>query len=108
MSGQGPEGRFGPGDRVTVSRRYPRPPCHIRAPFYIRGKTGIVERVCGAFRNPEEIAFGKYEGERIPLYRVRFDQTHVWPDYGEDRRDSIDIEIYEHWLEPAASAGKEA
>jgi hypothetical protein len=32
---------------------------------------------------------------------VRFAQRQVWPDYVESTDDTIDIEIYEHWLEPA-------
>jgi len=35
-----------------------------------------------------------------PLYRVRFRQSDVWPDYGGQAADTVDIEIYEHWLEP--------
>ena len=96
--------RFNPGDAVTVSARFPAGRRHIRTPFYIRGKTGAVERVCGAYRNPEQLAFGKYDADRIPLYRVRFDQTHVWDDYAGNPDDTIDIEIFEHWLEPAAPA----
>ena len=34
-----------------------------------------------------------------PLYRVRFLQREVWPDYAGRADDTIDIEIYEHWLE---------
>jgi nitrile hydratase len=32
---------------------------------------------------------------------VRFAQREVWPDYGGPATDTVDIEIYEHWLEPA-------
>jgi hypothetical protein len=93
--------QFKPGETVQVDERYPHPPCHVRTPFYIRGKTGVIERICGDFRNPEDLAFGKYDGETNTLYRVRFAQKEVWPDYAEDPRDTIDIEIYEHWLKPA-------
>ena len=37
----------------------------------------------------------------LPLYRVRFVQRQVWPDYAGAPGDTVDIEIYEHWLEPA-------
>ena len=33
--------------------------------------------------------------------RVRLDQGALWPDYAENPRDVLEIEIYEHWLEPA-------
>ncbi len=91
--------RFAPGDTVAVRRA--EPPGHIRTPFYIRGKQGVVERICGAFANPEELAFGRDGLPARPLYRVRFRQAEVWPDYRGGGDDSIDIEIYEHWLDPA-------
>lgn len=92
--------RFKAGDSVKVRRAYP--PGHIRTPHYIRGKSGVVERVCGSFANPEELAYGRNGLPAQPLYRVRFAQAEVWPDYAGPAGDSIDIEIYEHWLEPAS------
>ena len=94
--------RFKPGDRVTVRAAYPRKG-HIRTPFYCRGKTGTIERVCGEFRNPEQLAFG-VPAIRQPLYRVRFAQNHVWPDYKGPAQDHVEIEIYEHWLDPATGS----
>lgn len=88
---------FGPGERVRVKRG--DPPGHIRTPFYIRGKAGTVERICGAFRNPEELAFGRSGEPAQVLYRVRFTQPDVWPDYSGPAGDTLDIEIFEHWLE---------
>jgi nitrile hydratase len=35
---------------------------------------------------------------------VRFDQTEVWPAYTGADSDTIDIEIFQHWLEPAPEA----
>jgi nitrile hydratase len=32
---------------------------------------------------------------------VRFLQRDVWPDYAGQPADSVDVEIYQHWLEPA-------
>ena len=92
--------RFKPGDAVTVRRAYP--PGHLRTPHFIRGKAGMVERVCGSFPNPEELAYGRNGLPALPLYRVRFVQRQVWPDYDGAPGDTVDIEIYEHWLEPAA------
>lgn len=91
--------RFRTGDRVHVIAIHP--PGHIRTPHYIRGKSGVIERLCGAFGNPEELAFGRAGRPRQPLYRVRFTQNHVWPDYRGPITDTVDIEIYQHWLEPA-------
>jgi nitrile hydratase len=92
--------RYAPGDRVLVRRAYP--PGHIRTPWYIRGKTGVVERICGDFGNPEELAYGRDGKPKQPLYRVRFMQNEVWEDYTENPSDTVDIEIFEHWLEPGA------
>jgi nitrile hydratase subunit beta len=90
---------FAPNDRVRV--RAALPPGHVRTPFYIRGKTGIVERVLGVFGNPEELAYGRGGEPAQRLYRVRFVQREVWPDYAGPADDTVDIEIYQHWLEPA-------
>jgi nitrile hydratase subunit beta len=91
--------RFGIGDAVAVRAAYP--PGHIRTPYYIRGKRGVVERICGEFANPEELAFARDGLPKRPLYRVRFRQRQIWPDYAGPSEDTVDIEIFEHWLEPA-------
>jgi len=91
--------RFRPGEAVTVRRAYP--PGHLRTPYYVRGKAGVVERICGSFANPEELAFGRDGLPALPLYRVRFVQRQIWPEYAGSPADTVDIEIYEHWLEPA-------
>jgi nitrile hydratase len=91
--------RFRPGERVAVRRA--EPPGHVRTPWYCRGKTGVVERICGEFANPEALAYGLSGEPARPLYRVRFSQRNLWPDYRGRPEDSIEIEIYEHWLEPA-------
>jgi len=94
-----PQRRFELGERVRVKTLHP--PGHCRTPSYIRGKEGAIERVCGAFPNPEELAYG-FDGEptRV-LYRVRFPQHEVWLEYKGSKGDVIELEIYEHWLEPA-------
>jgi nitrile hydratase len=88
--------RFAPGDRVRVAERDVAG--HVRTPRYIRGKRGIVERICGAFRNPEALAYGIWDGPAVPLYRVRFALHDVWP-ATQATRDTLDVELYEHWLE---------
>lgn len=93
------QSRFQIGDRVKVIKAYP--PGHVRTPFYIRGRTGVVERVCGAFPNPEELAQMRDGLPAQPLYRVRFRQKDVWPDYRGLDGDVVEIELYQHWLEKA-------
>jgi len=91
--------RFRAGDAVAV--RAAHPPGHIRTPYYARGKRGLIERVCGEFANPEELAYGRDGLPERPLYRVRFRQRELWPDYAGAVEDTVDVEIFEHWLEPA-------
>jgi nitrile hydratase len=90
--------RFRTGDTVTVREAYPIG--HVRTPFYIRGKRGVIERLCGAFANPEELAYARPGLPAQPLYRVRFLQRDVWPDYAGQPGDVVEVEIYQHWLEP--------
>ena len=89
--------RYAAGDRVRV--RHVDPPGHIRTPHYIRGQTGVIERFSGYFPNPEEKAYGR-SGELRALYRVRFVQSEVWADYSGAQLDTLDIDLYEHWLQP--------
>jgi len=91
--------RFAAGDRVRV--RKAAPPGHIRTPWYIRGHAGVIERICGAFPNPEELAYNRPGLPAQPLYRVRFLQRQIWPDYRGPADDTVEIEIFQHWLEPA-------
>ena len=93
------ESRFKPGQRVKVLKAYPLG--HVRTPYYIRGHTGVVERICGAFANPEELAQMRDGLPPVPLYRVRFVQKDVWPDYRGGAQDVLEVEIFQHWLEPA-------
>lgn len=73
---------------------------HVRTPWYLRGKQGCVERLCGCFPNPEELAYRRPGLPAVPLYRVRFRMGELWPD-AEARDDTLDADIFEHWLEPA-------
>ena len=82
---------------MKVRKAYPIG--HIRTPFYIRGHAGTIERICGKFPNPEELAQMRDGLPAIPLYRVRFLQKDVWPDYRGNSKDLLEVEIFEHWLE---------
>ena len=91
--------RFSVGDRVRVRRAYP--PGHVRAPYFTRGKVGEVQAIAGSYRNPEELAYGTYDGDRLPLYRVIFRQSDLWSDYEGGPKDTAVVDFYENWLEPA-------
>lgn len=88
-------------ERVRV-RRW-APPGHVRTPFYLRGKTGVIERRLGRFPNPEELAY-RQDAARIELVRVRFTAAELWGDGAERPDDTVDAEIYAHWLEPLEAA----
>jgi nitrile hydratase len=90
---------FAVGARVVVRRAFA--PGHVRTPYYIRGKSGVIERILDTFPNPEERAYGRDGLPAKWLYRVRFLQREVWPDYRGGPDDTVDLEIFEHWLEPA-------
>lgn len=90
---------FKPGDTVRV--RMGSPPGHFRTPSYIQGKAGSIVAVHGEFRNPESLAYGGDGLPKKPLYLVCFAQTQVWDQYQDSPQDTLLMDIYEHWLEPA-------
>ena len=90
---------FKVGDAIRVREMFS--PGHIRTPWYVRGQVGTIERLCGVFGNPEELAYARAGTPKQPLYRVRFFQREIWPDYRGAQNDTIEIEIYQHWLQPA-------
>lgn len=92
--------RFRPGERVRVKALFP--PGHVRTPHFARGSRGEVAQVVGSFRDPEELAYGRRAGAPVHLYRVRFAQGELWPDYAGPPHDTLVADLYEHWLEPDA------
>ena len=85
-------------ERVRV--RADMPPGHIRTPAYLRGKCGVIERTLGPFPNPEQLAY-RHKGTPLALHRVRFTMAEIWGNASETPTDTIEAEIYAHWLEPA-------
>lgn len=94
------EGRmFALGDRVRIVDLDKSG--HVRTPRYVREKVGTIDQVVGEFENPEDRAYGRTGGARIPLYRVRLRQRDLWRDYEGAETDCLVLEIYDHWLRPA-------
>ena len=91
--------RFAVGDRVRIADR--DLPVHTRTPTYVKGKSGVIERLCPAFGQPELLAYGGDGKPDQVIYRVRLNQRDLWPDYAEGAGDHLEVEIFEHWLEPA-------
>lgn len=96
---QGMSAQFRVGDNVRIRQAYP--PGHVRAPYFTRGKTGVVDAIAGAYHNPEDLAYGRYDGAVLPLYRVLFRQADLWPNYDGPAGDTTIVDVYENWLEPA-------
>ncbi len=98
--------RFPIGARVSVTRAFP--PGHVRTPFFVRGKTGIVTDIVGDFPNPEELAYGRDGLPARTLFRVTFLQCDLWPDYEGSAEDTTVVDIYEHWLQDAETLSQTA
>ena len=91
------EALFSVGQRVRIADR--TPPVHHRVPAYAKGQIGVVERICGLHGEPEKFIRGDGKpAQRI--YRVRISQNELWQNYAGRDGDKLDIEIFEHWLEP--------
>ena len=88
---------FKAGDHVRVASR--RPLGHCRAPWYLRGKPGVVVEAMGCFRDPERLAYHKPGLPGQHLYKIRFAQTDLWDGYRGAASDHLDADITENWLE---------
>jgi nitrile hydratase beta subunit len=89
--------RFKPGDRVRT--RNINPTTHTRLPRYVRGHTGVVERVQGCHVFPDTAAIGKGEHPQW-LYTVCFDARELWGDDA-DPTVTVSVEAFEPYLESA-------
>ena len=93
------KGKFKAGDRVTVDSK------SAPVTFVHRGTSAA--RLAGLngstaiFVNPESLAFGRDGLPRRTLYLVAFNQADVWGK-SVGAKDKVLVDIYEHWLDPAA------
>ncbi|MEO9650558.1 MAG: SH3-like domain-containing protein [Roseobacter sp.] len=93
------EPKFQPDQAVTIAQGFPIG--HCRTPWYVRGLKGVVERHCGNFANPEELAYRRDGLPAVPLYRVRIAISDIWPQDDLPADDTVEVEVFEHWLAPA-------
>lgn len=95
-----PAPKFEVGARVAV--RDDRAQGHCRSPKYLRGRTGEIAAIQGAFRDPERLAYHRPGLPAAVLYKVRFALADVFaadPSSPEPRAgDELEADIYEHWL----------
>ncbi len=88
---------FRVGDTVQVLQRAPIG--HYRVPRYLRGRTGVLERVVMPRElDNEEEGFGRNAGRKRHYYRVSFAMREVWPGYPGPAQDRLLIEVFETWL----------
>jgi nitrile hydratase beta subunit len=88
---------FKPGDRVRAKNINPL--THTRLPRYVRGHTGIVERINGCHVFPDTSAHGKGENPQW-LYTVVFDSRELWGDDA-DPTLKVSIDAFQPYLEKA-------
>ena len=92
-----PEGghRFAAGQPVRVRRISTA--VHNRCPRYVRGVSGVVERLLPPDWLPENEDLG--EQRRAPCYTVSFAAADLWPDDGADH--TVLVDLWETYLEEA-------
>jgi nitrile hydratase subunit beta len=96
---------FATGDTVTIDDRSALG--HCRTPWYLRGKTGIITHIHGVFRDAEKLAYHKPGQPKRTLYKVRLNQHDIWPNYSGPKTDTLETDIYEHWLRPVEPAPRQ-
>jgi len=89
--------RFAVGDAVRMFAG--EVPHHTRLPRYVRGKSGVVDRVLGAHVFADAHATGRGEQPRW-LYTVAFDARELWPE-GARGALSVSVDAWEPYMEPA-------
>ncbi len=87
---------FAVGDRVRVRTFHPEG--HTRAPRYVRGRVGVIDRCHGRHIFPDTHSNAHVEDH--PLYSVRFDATELWGPQG-DASSVVYADLWEPYLERA-------
>jgi nitrile hydratase len=90
--------RFRPGERVCVRRM--RPTGHTRCPGYVRGASGVVQRVHGDDRLADAVARGE-EAPPEALYAVRFRSADLFGAVAEPPF-HVFVDLAESYLEAPA------
>ncbi len=87
--------RFRPGDQVRVRRMHPAG--HTRCPRYVRGASGVIERVHGDDRLADAVARGE-DGPVEAVYAVRFRSDDLFGP-SEEPPYRVLIDLWESYLE---------
>lgn len=94
---------FSLGDTVRISDRFEAR--HHRTPAYVKGRLGTVIACLEEEGRPERLAAGESAEPRQMVYRVRLNQVELWPAYDGHSSDTLEIEIFHHWLSKCSEAG---
>lgn len=89
--------RFAVGDRVRAKDVHPVG--HTRLPRYVRGRTGVVERIQPGHLLPDTHAHFLGENPQH-VYAVDFPASELWGPEGEDF--TLHVDLYESYLEAAS------
>jgi len=89
--------RFKVGDKVRVRTEHISG--HVRAPGYVRGKTGVVVDISPAYPFPDAHAHG-VKAEDEPTYDVRFSAEDLWPNSADPAQ--VHVGVFESYLERVA------
>ncbi len=92
--------RFGVGDPVRV-RELPTI-FYTRTQEYLRDKPGTIVKVSYESLAPEDEAFDRDDQKAEWFYIVRFKMADLWEPYTGSLNDTLQAEISERWLQPAA------
>ena len=110
--------KFQVGEDVRIKDMYFEG--HHRTTDYVKGKSGKIIRFFGSYENPEILAYGGDGKPFRDLYWVQFTFNDLWDEdvakeedklkiqemrkqkalNSKELKDKLNIEIYEHWLEP--------
>jgi len=86
--------KFKIGDKVRVKVEHISG--HVRAPGYVRGKTGVVVAISPAYPFPDAHAHGVH-AEDEPTYDVRFRAEELWPNSADPA--AVHVGVFESYLE---------
>jgi len=84
------------GDTVMVDSR--KVTHHHRTPAYVYGKIGLIEKIHGEFKNPEQLSYGKDGIPEKILYSVLFKYAEIDTGNNITQTDELMMDIFEHWL----------
>jgi nitrile hydratase len=89
--------KFKIGDTVRVRTEHVSG--HVRAPGYVRGKSGVVVGVSPAYPFPDAHAHGIH-AEDEPTYDVRFDSQDLWGRSADKAQ--VHVGVFESYLDRVA------